>query len=422
MRVLWVTNMPVPELAGQLGLQTLPYGGWLVGFFEYLKAQEDVSVVSCFLGQDWREGQVEAGRYYSFPLARVVNRRYIDVLTAHFRAILRTERPDVIHVFGTEFAHTYAMVRAAGAEGFAHKVVVNIQGLCGVCAERYYDLLPRWVIYRPSLRDAYHMSFLWLQRMNYAAKARYERLALESAAHIVGRTDWDRALTAQANPEATYHFCNEILRPAFYREKPGWDVSNCERHSLLMGQGSYPIKGLHAAVQALAIVVKKVPDARLYVAGPPLRRGSYQRYVARLMREHGLEHSVRFLGPLDEEELRARLAKSHVLILPSFAENESNTVSEAKMVGTPVVGSFVGGLPNRVRHGEDGFCYPATAPYMLAYHVLRLFADDALALSFSRAGKAAAERLFDRETNGRALLDIYAEIAGDQQPEGQAKA
>ena len=411
MKVLWLTNMPVPELAGQIGLPELPYGGWLVGFFEYLKTQREVAVVTCFLGQEWGEGEVAAGRYYSFPPARVVNRRYLDALTARFRAVLRAEKPDVIHLFGTEFAHTCAMAQAAGAEGLAQRVVVNIQGVCSVGAQRYYDLLPRWVIYRPSLHDAYRMSFIWLQRMNFRAKERYERIALQSAAHIIGRTDWDEALTAQANPAATYHFCNEILRPAFYRQEPAWDLARCERHTLFMGQGGYPIKGLHAAIEALAIVAKSVPDTTLLVAGPTLRRGSYERYVAQLIRRHGLQRSVRFLGPLCEEEMRERLAKSHVLILPSFAENESNTVSEAKAVGTPVVASFVGGLPNRIRQGEDGFCYPSNAPYMLAHYVLRLFADDALALSFSGAGRAAAKRLFDPETNGRALLGIYANIA-----------
>lgn len=433
MKVLWLTNMPIPELAGQIGLAELPYGGWLTGFFQYLKRQRDVSIVTCFLGQSWGKGEVEAGRYYSFPLARIASRRYVDSLIQYFRGAIQAERPDIIHIFGTEFCHAYAMTQAAGAERVAERVVINIQGLCAPWADRYYDLLPLRVIYGGTLYDARRMSFVWLQKLNFSVKARYERLALKGAAHIVGRTDWDKALSGQIQPRARYHFCNEILRPAFYRPEPGWAAERCQRHSLFMGQGAYPIKGVHAAIEALATVAKRYPDVKLFVAGPKLnmtrsaldwaRSGVYERHVARLIRRHGLQDNVCFLGPLDEEQMRKRLAESHALILTSFVENESNSVSEAKLVGTPVVASFVGGIPNRVRHGEDGFCYPPTAPYMLAHYILRLFEDDALAASFSQKGRMAARALFDPEANGRTLMRIYEDIAAQQcHSERQAEA
>ena len=54
------------------------------------------------------------------------------------------------------------------------------------------------------------------------------------------------------------------------------------------------------------------------------------------------------------------------------------------MLGVPAVGSYVGGVTERIRHGETGFHYPPTEPAMLAHYIKTIFSDDELALKFSK--------------------------------------
>ena len=77
------------------------------------------------------------------------------------------------------------------------------------------------------------------------------------------------------------------------------------------------------------------------------------------------------------------------------------------LVGTPVIGSFVGGIPDLISHKRDGFLYPCNGPEMLSYYIERVFEDDALVTEFSKKGVQTISDKIDREKNGNALIDIY---------------
>lgn len=74
------------------------------------------------------------------------------------------------------------------------------------------------------------------------------------------------------------------------------------------------------------------------------------------MDQNSLWAHIEFMNSLDSGQMKERYLRSHAVVSASNIENESNVVSEAKILGVPVVASFVGGLPNRIKHGYDGFC------------------------------------------------------------------
>ena len=92
-------------------------------------------------------------------------------------------------------------------------------------------------------RDFIKQDNLKQQQSKFIKHGAFEIKALQKVKHIIGRTTWDRACAYQINPDAEYHSCNETLRDEFY--KHNWDINNCEKHSIFVSQGSYPIKGLH---------------------------------------------------------------------------------------------------------------------------------------------------------------------------------
>lgn len=185
---------------------------------------------------------------------------YTPELENVFAEEVRTFDPDVIHIWGTEYGHTLAMINAAEATGYLDKAVISIQGLCSVIAKHYCEGIPGTVQRSNTFRDFIRRNSLRDQQKKFVLRGEMEKKALQKARHVIGRTDWDKACTTQLNPEVHYHFCNETLRKEFY--DGNWSYSACEKHSVFCASGEYPVKGLHYVLEALHIVSKVYPDVK----------------------------------------------------------------------------------------------------------------------------------------------------------------
>jgi glycosyltransferase involved in cell wall biosynthesis len=129
-------------------------------------------------------------------------------------------------------------------------------------------------------------------------------------------------------------------------------------------------KALPVALAALG----EVPDAHLVLVGDGPERESLERRV----RDLGLVDRVRFLGSVPREEVLAQLAGARAAVLSSAWENLPHAAVEALSVGTPVVSTAVGGVPEVVRDGENGLLVPAGDVSALAAALRRILDDDAL--------------------------------------------
>ena len=77
------------------------------------------------------------------------------------------------------------------------------------------------------------------------------------------------------------------------------------------------------------------------------------------------------------------------------------------MVGTPVVSSYVGGIPTIITHGSSGFLYPLDAPYMMQYYIEQLFENRGLAIEISSKEKSRVEEYNNRDFIIKKMLEIY---------------
>ncbi|MDD6207958.1 MAG: glycosyltransferase family 4 protein [Clostridiales bacterium] len=256
------------------------------------------------------------------------------------------------------------------------------------------------------------------QKRKFELRGLYEKEAIKKVRHVMGRTDWDKACTNQIHPGIEYHCVQEMMRACFYRGS--WERSGCEKHRLFMSQGSYPIKGLHLALEAVMILKKQYSDIKLYIAGTDitkaadikqkLRQTYYSNYIIQLIKKWNLGGNIVFLGSLTDEEMKKQYLKSHVFLSPSVIENSPNSIGEAMLLGVPIVASDVGGVSSLISHKENGFLYPADAPYMLAYYISCLFEDGGLAERLSRNERKKAQSMYDRKDILRRLLEVYSEI------------
>ena len=113
---------------------------------------------------------------------------------------------------------------------------------------------------------------------------------------------------------------------------------------------------------------------------------------------------------LDEKAMCERFLKSNVFVSPSSIENESNSVSEAMLMGVPTISSFVGGVTNRLIHNKEGYMYQHDSPYMLAYYICETFANDEQTKLFSENAKAHASNTNNKNNNLETMLNIYKKI------------
>lgn len=75
----------------------------------------------------------------------------------------------------------------------------------------------------------------------------------------------------------------------------------------------------------------------------------------------------------------------YIRMLLKYLDNSPNSLCEAQLVGIPTVASYVGGVPEMLRDGKDGYLYTFNEPLMLAEYISRIFESDNLAESFSES-------------------------------------
>ena len=416
MRLLWLCHM-LPGLIRTAVNGRKGSGLWMDHVLSDLRRQENITMEVLCLGQSPASGSLdERLSYHIFTVKK--DYRQAPELEPLFGQRLDAFRPDVIHIWGTEYPHTLAMLRACRDRGLLNKAVVSIQGLCSVSEAHYAEGLPHRVVYGFTLRDLLRLDNVRLARRKFALRGENETEALRLARHVIGRTHWDYDCTENINPERVYHFCNETLRDAFYTGQ--WRFESCRKHRIFASSCVYPVKGFHYLLEAMAIVAKDYPDVTLAVPGKSflnltgkdrLREDGYHRYLARMARGLGLADKLEFLGTCSAEEMKAAFLEANVFALPSTIENSPNSMGEAMLLGVPCVAADVGGVSTLLENEKEGFVVPSGQVQLLADSICRVFAMETGAERLGAAARVHALHTHDPEKNLKDLLEIYRGLA-----------
>jgi glycosyltransferase involved in cell wall biosynthesis len=155
-------------------------------------------------------------------------------------------------------------------------------------------------------------------------------------------------------------------------------------------------KGVLDLVRAFARIVKEGPEAVLALAGK--EEEPYASEVEALVKELGLEGSVRFLGPIPNEDVVHLMRACDVFLHASRGgEGIPRAVLEAMACGKPVVATRVGGVREAVRDGETGYTVEVGDSVGLAEAALRLLRDEGLRRELGRNARLVVEEEFNYE-------------------------
>lgn len=426
MHVLWLINTLPPEAARGMGLNAGYGGSWLTAQLGRLHGKEGLSL--CVVSpaglkeqRCWRQGNIT---YVALAKGE-------DTPSA-LASLLEKQPPDLVHIFGTEYPHTLAMLKAVGKNVPA---LVSIQGLVSRCEKVFFAGMPAKYHQASGLKKLLcrlapvHGGVLELDHAEMAIAARNERQALALAQDVGGRTSWDKKGVLAVNPSLRYHHQGEVLRPAFYRTH--WRRENAVPRRIFLSQGGYPIKGLHLLLEQLPAVVARYPDTRLVVGGQSIYdyKGpvgwavdylyEYQNHIKTRIAALKLEKHVTFTGPLTEAEMCEEYLKAGLFVLPSTIENSPNSLGEAMILGLPCVCNDVGGVGDMAEDGKEALLCPPDATDALAQGILRLFGDEELGRSMGRAARARALQTHNPEAITEELLALYVALAADSSTEEQ---
>lgn len=456
MKVLWLCNVALPEIAHQLNMEASNKEGWLSGIAHAVlqnAGQNQVEIAIAFPAP--RELCDETGtcnavvkicdvpvQCYGFYEDIGKAEQYDISLEQEMEKIFKMAEADILHCFGTEYPHTLAACKVFPDRD---KILVGLQGLCSLLAEAYFANLPESVIRSKTFRDILRQDSLLQQQEKFRKRGQNEQKIVALAGNITGRTLWDRTESAKWNPSARYFRMNENLRKEFYG--PVWSKDKCIPHSIFLSQGDYPLKGLHYMLLALPGILEKYPDAKVYVAGnslvayetwkDKLKISAYGKYLRRLISKYHLEDKVVHLGRLNAVEMRDRYLQSHLFVCCSSLENSPNSLGEAMILGLPCVAANVGGIPSLFEGGKDGIAYPGFGSDInngcdfkitndtelkniakrLENAVVEMWSDEAKMLEYCKNARNHARKTHDNGENFAKMMEIYAKIqngeAGD---------
>ena len=108
-------------------------------------------------------------------------------------------------------------------------------------------------------------------------------------------------------------------------------------------------------IEAAALLADKGISFELVLAGD----GPMRKEIEKLVQECGLGERVRITGWISSNQVRDEILAARALVLPSFAEGLPVVIMEAMALRRPVLSTYVAGIPELVRHGQEGWLVPA---------------------------------------------------------------
>jgi glycosyltransferase involved in cell wall biosynthesis len=164
-------------------------------------------------------------------------------------------------------------------------------------------------------------------------------------------------------------------------------------------------KGQFVLLDAAKLLLDRGIPFELVLAGDGPLRPVLEARISEL----GLSAQVKITGWIDESRVKSELDAARAMVLPSFAEGLPVVIMEAFALGRPVLSTYVAGIPELVRPGENGWLFPAGDANALARameEVLTAPTESLAAMGLS--GRRAVERRHDVSKNAATLSRLFA--------------
>lgn len=410
MKVLWLTN--TASLGRKYVRENRVGGGWISSLDSYLQNCSEIDLHIMFLSSA-EKGTKRIGKTTYHPIydksdrkvAILINRipffskRNKRIIINKINKRIIELNPDVIHIHGTE------NIFGLATRNISKPVFISIQGNIAVCRHKFFaGFRPIDIIKSVNTKSIILGNTYFHTWKSFKRASQIEKIVLESAANIIGRTDWDRRISLVFNPQRRYFLCNEILRKEFYN----YEWNNPYKNGIfkiLTINGPALFKGFETICQAIILLENKI-DIDWSVAGIT-EFSPIVKILRKKLRQKYPTSNLKLLGILDATSLRTSLLSTHLYVMPSHIENSPNNLCEAQMLGVPCIATNAGGTSSLITDKITGLLIQDGDPWHLAGAIMEVQKDYDKSVLMAQKGRVQALLRHNPSAIVEKLIKIY---------------
>jgi glycosyltransferase involved in cell wall biosynthesis len=219
-------------------------------------------------------------------------------------------------------------------------------------------------------------------------------------------------LILESPPQKLFVFPNGIDENFFRHAKPSYSVRQkykLQDRTLIFSIGRIVNeKGFYTVIEAAPSLIEKYPHIIFIVAGKGPMLDMYRHIIT----ERGLQQFISFVGHISEEEQRAFLQESDIVLVPSLYEPFGIVALEGMLAKKPTIVSDVGGLREIIEHGENGYKIEPGNACSLNEQIEHVLANTESAHRVAQNGFNLVRKEYSWKRIAADTLGVYQIIAG----------
>ncbi len=321
-------------------------------------------------------------------------------------ALVRAEKPDIAHLHNIYHQLTPSIITPLHKAGIPtvmtlhdykliclnYRMVKNGK-ICEACDRQRF-----WrAIFKKCVKDSYLKSVLnYMEHRIHRLLRLYEKIDL-----LITPSDFIRH----------EHIRMGLAPHRFLTIENFMDIRNYEPryenegYVLYFGRLSVE-KGVGTLIEA----IREHPEIPLKIAGSGPEETKLRSFA-----DHLGAKNVEFLGFVTGEDLVKLVRNSAFVLIPSeWYENCSMTVLESFAYGKPVIGSSIGGIPEQVLHGRNGFLFQPRDVRALSGLIRRLHGGPELVRQMGIEARRTVETKYSAERHYKRMLKVYRRLIAEK--------
>lgn len=203
------------------------------------------------------------------------------------------------------------------------------------------------------------------------------------------------------------------ISPEKFNIKSGEKKKGNSKTIIFVGR-LHPVKGVSYLIEAMAIVHREMTDAKLILVGDGVERSKLEELAEKL----DLNSCIQFMGQVQQEIVPTMLQQADLFALPSLSESFGIVNLEAMAASLPIVATNVGGIPDIIEEGVNGYLVNAKRPSEIADRILMLLRNDKLREEISANNREKAN-LFAWDNVAGKVENIYFDFLGNMKSENK---
>jgi glycosyltransferase involved in cell wall biosynthesis len=164
-------------------------------------------------------------------------------------------------------------------------------------------------------------------------------------------------------------------------------------------------KGIQVAINGMKYILSEFPETKLYIMGD---KEGYYKEIKKMIIELSLSKNIIFLDSVSYEQLPKYINICNIYVHPTLRDEAAPLViPQAIACGKPVVASNIGGIPDVILNGVNGYVFEPGNAIQFSNYVNKIISDDKLSNLMGHSARKIAIKNFSSVVMTKKLLEVY---------------